>query len=670
MSSGCGDVLSLADLQTAKKHQIFEAEVITGKSGGVAGGADIDYATNQVTGQTQKTMPAILRDIGFEPASFDFTTGGTLTVADRDKVVYDPVSQTWYSYAGTLPVVVPASFNPVGSANWKPQTDPDLRNDLASSDVGKGVDLVNGAAKQTQVDGLQVRSDSFAYIEDYANLVVGDDWSDAVQAALDTGKDIIGVKGKVYGVSKILNSSGQKIAGDFILNTSRYALGETPATSYVRITASEKLRICYVESAYDLAELLYIKSLGFNAINHYCYFDNNGTTDSAGTVAKLLNNAYTAGLGVFLGTENPTATTDLTTFITNTTDHAAVLGYAVYDEPGARGISVADQESKITTMRAATSKSLIMVDQIPSGGGPFEQCYSTKYDIVLCNSYSLARAGVTTDEAVEEDLIHMRLDYGGLMQMLNTTRVIPVVAAFSGANFGTVEQMQKAGDIFGQAGNGEFGAFVWDGVGDAGITARIRDTQGFRDLVQGLAAKTYVKPFVTEAYLFGGGSTSGTHWSLNGLLQKAMPKDPSSSDGLITSNAWPTRIITSTANGDHTTTQTGVKVSGIAFKGSSSAFATTIRYRKGFSAWVQMIALNGGASINGAVLMGATEDGYFGKDVTHTAITSAAPFKFGMTSAIASPVKGKMSTIQFSFPSSTTTIYRNLMRGLIVYTDW
>lgn len=132
MSSGCGDVLSLADLQTAKKHQIFEAEVITGKAGGVATGADIDYATNQVTGQTQKTLPAVLRDAGFSPVSWDFSTGGTLTIADRDKVVYDPVSKTWYSYAGTLPVVVPAGFNPVGNANWKPQTDPDLRNELAS----------------------------------------------------------------------------------------------------------------------------------------------------------------------------------------------------------------------------------------------------------------------------------------------------------------------------------------------------------------------------------------------------------------------------------------------------------------------------------------------------------------------------------------------------------
>ena len=163
MSSGCGDVLSLADLQTAKKHQIFEAEVITGKSGGVATGADIDYATNQVTGQTQKTLPAVLRDAGFSPVSWDFSTGGTLTVNDRDKVVYDPVSKTWYSYAGALPVVVPASFNPVGNANWKPQTDPDLREELASSEPGKGVSLVYNAAKQSDLNTLNTTVESRNY---------------------------------------------------------------------------------------------------------------------------------------------------------------------------------------------------------------------------------------------------------------------------------------------------------------------------------------------------------------------------------------------------------------------------------------------------------------------------------------------------------------------------
>lgn len=157
MSSGCGDILSLADLQTAKKHQIFEAEVITGKSGGVAGGADIDYATNAVTGQVQKTMPAILRDVGFEPASFDFSIGGTLTANDRNKVVHDPVSKTWYSWGGALPHVIAAGTNPVGVADWTPQTDLNLRSDLGNtSNVALGDALVGvksalvGAYPRTQ----------------------------------------------------------------------------------------------------------------------------------------------------------------------------------------------------------------------------------------------------------------------------------------------------------------------------------------------------------------------------------------------------------------------------------------------------------------------------------------------------------------------------------------
>ncbi|ASZ78212.1 hypothetical protein SG102_00035 [Salmonella phage SG102] len=117
MSSGCGDVLSLNDLQIAKKHQIFEAEVITGKQGGVAGGADIDYATNQVTGQTQKTLPAVLRDAGFSPASFNFTTGGTLGVNDANKAVLWPKEDggdgNYYAWRGSLPKVIPAASTPL-----------------------------------------------------------------------------------------------------------------------------------------------------------------------------------------------------------------------------------------------------------------------------------------------------------------------------------------------------------------------------------------------------------------------------------------------------------------------------------------------------------------------------------------------------------------------------
>ena len=153
MSSGCGDVLSLADLQTAKKHQTFEAEVITGKQGGVAGGADIDYATNQVTGQVQKTLPAVLRDAGFRPASFTFATGGTLGVNDADLAVLWPGPSgdgQYYVWHGALPKTIPASSTPattggVSDTAWVPFGDITLRNELAATS-GAGLVGFNSAS--------------------------------------------------------------------------------------------------------------------------------------------------------------------------------------------------------------------------------------------------------------------------------------------------------------------------------------------------------------------------------------------------------------------------------------------------------------------------------------------------------------------------------------------
>jgi Tail spike TSP1/Gp66 receptor binding N-terminal domain len=160
----CGDVLSLEDLQTAKKHQLFEAEVITGKAGGVAGGANIDYATNQVTGQTQKTLPAVLRDAGFRPASFTFVTGGTLAVGDSDVAVLWPVSGggdgQYYIWKGAYPKVIPAASSPAGtggvsSSGWLPLGDITLRPQLAAgTSVGTGAALVGTASGLNLADYL------------------------------------------------------------------------------------------------------------------------------------------------------------------------------------------------------------------------------------------------------------------------------------------------------------------------------------------------------------------------------------------------------------------------------------------------------------------------------------------------------------------------------------
>lgn len=146
MSSGCGDVLSLEDLKTAKKHQTFEAEVITGRAGGTMAGAAIDYATNTVTGQVQKTMPAILRDIGYTPAAFDFDTGGTIAINERNVAVLWPLpggDADWYYWEGALPKVIPASSTPlttggIADGAWRPVGDITLRTQLISA-YGSGL---------------------------------------------------------------------------------------------------------------------------------------------------------------------------------------------------------------------------------------------------------------------------------------------------------------------------------------------------------------------------------------------------------------------------------------------------------------------------------------------------------------------------------------------------
>lgn len=130
MSSGCGDVLSLEDLKIAKMHQTFEAEVITGKAGGVASGADIEYATNQVTGQLQKTLPSVLKDSGYRPAPFDFNSGGTLLQGDQYRTVLWPSPSgdgLYYFWSGSFPKVIPAGSSPsssggVGAGSWLPTT--------------------------------------------------------------------------------------------------------------------------------------------------------------------------------------------------------------------------------------------------------------------------------------------------------------------------------------------------------------------------------------------------------------------------------------------------------------------------------------------------------------------------------------------------------------------
>ena len=130
------DVLTITDLEAAKKHDTFHSEVITGKAGGLSTGADIDYATNAVTRQTQKTLPKVLRDLGMMVQTWTATTGGTLT--DASQVFLDDITASagkgnYYAWTGAFPKVVAPGADPAAVAGFVMRSDAGLRAEIIPS---------------------------------------------------------------------------------------------------------------------------------------------------------------------------------------------------------------------------------------------------------------------------------------------------------------------------------------------------------------------------------------------------------------------------------------------------------------------------------------------------------------------------------------------------------
>lgn len=355
------------------------------------------------------------------------------------------------------------------------------------------------------------------------------DNTDALNKAFATGRNIYGKKDDVYYVNGILNTKGQQLIGGWKISTSRYNLGVI--STEVEPVDSASIRMLYLESAYDFSELLYIKSLGFNTINHYGYFANNGTIDAGGTFTKLLDNAKSAGLQVNLGTENDEAKANLANYVKKYDSHPSVWGYSVYDEPASRGISIAEQDAKITQLREFTQKYLTMVDLIVSKSA-FSQLFSTNYDIVFVDSYATRNGKPTLQERINKDLENMRLDFGGMKAMTKQQRIYPVVSAMvnsGGLYTDDLAQIITTSEIFGKVGGGNFGMFVWDGVGDAEITGRLRDNTEFKALAKRLVSQDVRTPLQTDAYLFGYNGQN-MDWGIQDLIDNLIKPDPFTTD--------------------------------------------------------------------------------------------------------------------------------------------
>lgn len=163
------ELLNAQDLITAKKHDTFHSEVITGKVGGLSTGANIDYATNAVTGQQQNTLPAVLKGLGYTRVG-TFKAGATL-LDGRQTILWDAAyggDGQEYGWSGAFPKIVPADSTPsgtggIGSNRWVSRFDPALQSRVTAveaKNTEQDLRIANVEAKNNTQDARMTSIES------------------------------------------------------------------------------------------------------------------------------------------------------------------------------------------------------------------------------------------------------------------------------------------------------------------------------------------------------------------------------------------------------------------------------------------------------------------------------------------------------------------------------
>ena len=108
-------------------------------------------------GRDRQTIEGSIRKAGFQPASFDFVTGGTLVSGDRNKAVFNPSptgDNNWYAWQGSFPKIISpnsttSTSGGLGENAWKPVTNsvlaPTVRESIRRSYEESGFNLVDGS---------------------------------------------------------------------------------------------------------------------------------------------------------------------------------------------------------------------------------------------------------------------------------------------------------------------------------------------------------------------------------------------------------------------------------------------------------------------------------------------------------------------------------------------
>lgn len=544
-----------------------------------------------------------------------FQAGATLTLPNQ--ILKDETDGEYYRWDGVLPKTVAAGSTPgstggVGVDAWISVGDSTLRAMLASDAGASMVGASSGLTVQEEIDRLDGKIYS---PEDFGCDIAAADNSASVISALTSGKNVHWDPAKTYKVTGIITASQDVYnlhIGVMSLNTSRYSLGVVKVSFSDKVQDDAKLRIMYVESAYDLCELAVIKSLGINTIKHYGNFSA-AAVDNAGTVQKVLDNARALGMRVIASTENGEPGLTTVQFLTKYRYHPALLGWATFDEAMSRGFSYADQKARYDLIRQYSNKPVVIVDAWYKPD-IISDLLLDYYDIVLADPYAERQSSGTLDQRVANDLNRIRRSFAGMVAHSRQKKVIPVLGTFtssSGAGTDDVTQIIRGAEVFRNAGNGEYAFFVWDGAGDPTITGGVRSNSSFRSFVAATAEIKYPVPYITEAILFGGNNVTG-HKPLNNIIDRVVRSDGFSTDTFQGQKAYPMQVISGATTTDRTTPTAGWNKSGIGFKGTLAILVTNIEFRKNLIVFGEYSAITPDiADVNGNfTLFGSYDGGY------------------------------------------------------------
>lgn len=623
---------------------------------------------------THELWKRSLSEVGISLVMGSFEEGGTLN-STTDALWYRSGAQS-YTWTGAFPKVIGASSAPdLSDVKWVSVSGKSLKSLLAATD---GVNYVNGAAKSVDLKALS----SFATPEQYSSLVVSGDWSDAIQSAFNTGKPVIFDSSKVYNVSKIITTKGQSFFGDVKLNITRTSVTAVQFTGTYSPPDKNSFRGIYVQSEYDWCELLQIKSLGLNTVLHYCYFDNNGTIDSAGTIPQLVLNAKSAGMNVVVNTQNSAGHNhgSVADVINSVDSYENVIGYSIIDEPGSAGHTLAEQEAAISTARALTSKKLYSVDFVWRLN-TWSKPWSYNYDVFLVDSYSMYYASGSTSDKINKDLGKFRTDFGASLKMTGNARVIPCFQAYadpvsnpvegiSGTYCFDLNQIIPASRVFGKVGNGDFACFIWDG----GMPTNVRNSTLLQNLVKEVANHAGKgERYETRPLVFGGVG-SAYQRSLNDIYAAVAFKDPNNTiDSWLGGGAWPVRLTTGANETPIFTTTTGINIAGIGFESSFSRLVTNhnaLLYVTGFGVFE-----NYGPTITGSASLDVfttADGGYSQTNVYSGGVSGGTPFRFSSKTTNSYDGIGSDLVIGLSLSNSSdyNANYRRFVYGMFVTTNW